>query len=197
MATPYEPANVHRLSRTLPAELQRVALLPLTAAPGNVSQTGLRTLEPILTSEFRKRGAFEVVTVSPEQLREWTGRPGWRRQDVLPQDLFERIQKQTGCDAVLFSELSTYNPYPPLAVGWHLSLVDLRTRADYWTVDEVFDAGSPGVIAAAQAYYRGGLNQPSVQLDSAAVLNSPLRFGQYSAAAVIGTLPGRGTPLKP
>jgi hypothetical protein len=196
LATPYQPANVHRLADTLPARVQRVALLPLTAGPGHTTRSGVQTLEPILGAELRKRGLFEVVPVSAAQLQAWTGSESWRVDETLPADLFSRVRQQTACDAVLFCDLSTYHPYPPLAVGWHLSLVDGETQAALWTVDEVFDAGSPGVIAAAQNYYRSELNQPSVQLDSAAVLNSPRRFGQYSAAAALGTLPGRAAAAK-
>jgi hypothetical protein len=196
VATPYAPANVHRQAATLPASLQRVALLPVTAAGEAAAQSGARTLEPVLAAELRKQGRFEVVPVSRAELREWTGRESWRREERLPADLLAALREQTGCDAVLFSELSVYQPYPPLMVGWHLSLVEVWTHTAYWTVDEVFDAGSAEVIAAAQAYYRGDLNQPSVQLDSSAILNSPRRFGQYSAAAAVGTLPRRGTPAK-
>ncbi|MBE7498740.1 MAG: hypothetical protein HS113_00175 [Verrucomicrobiales bacterium] len=196
LATPYQPANVHRQASTLPVSLRRVALLPVTAAEDITAQSGVRTLEPVLVAEVRKQGLFEVVPVSRAELREWTGRERWRREEPLPADLLATVREQTGCDAVLFSELSVYQPYPPLMVGWHLSLVEVWTHAAYWSVDEVFDAGSPEVIAAAQAYYRGGLNQPSVQLDSSAILNSPRRFGQYSAAAAVGTLPRRGAPAK-
>jgi hypothetical protein len=196
MAKPYQPANVHRSSPTLPAQLRRVAMLPVTAAPDHAAQAGVRSLEPVLAAEFRKRGAFELIVVSGADLRAWSGREAWRRTEALPATLFARIREATACDAVLFSDLSTFRPYPPLAVGWHLSLVDVETQADYWAIDEVFDAGSPEVIVAAQQYYQAELAQPSVQLDSAAILNSPRRFGQYSAAAAVATLPGRSVPAK-
>jgi hypothetical protein len=72
-----------------------------------------------------------------------------------------------------------------------MTLIDTENRNTQWSVDEVFDGGSVEVIKAAQAYSRAQLNQPSVELDSAAVLASPRRFGQYTAAAALGTLPPR------
>jgi hypothetical protein len=192
MAQPYQPANRHQSATQLPPSLRRVAVLPLTAEEKDApAQTGCTTLEPILLAELRKRAVFEVVPVSRDQLRAWTGRVGWRQEDTLPAELLAKVQEHTGCEGVLFDHLTVYRPYPPLAVGWRMSLVDAADRTTYWTVDEVFDAGSPAVIKAAQTYFRGQMNQPSVELDSTAVLTSPRRFGQYSAAAAFGTLPAR------
>ena len=47
------------------------------------------------------------------------------------------------------------------------------------------------VPAFPDAVFRGQMNQPSVELDSTAVLASPRRCGQYTAAAALGTLPAR------
>lgn len=192
MAKPYQPTNLHQSASRLPATLRRVALLPLTTDTQDaVAQSGAKALEPILQAELRKRGAFELVPVSPEQLRSWTGRTGWRQEETVPAELLNKIQENAFCEGVLFQHLSVYRPYPPLAVGWRLTLIACDDRATLWSVDEVFDAGSPAVIKAAQTYFRGQMNQPSVELDSTAVLTSPRRFGQYTAAAALGTLPAR------
>jgi len=172
--------------------LRRVAVLPLATAEARISDSPeVEALEGILLAELRKRAVCEFVAVSPEELRAWSGRSRWRQEEALPSGLLEKIRAQTGSEGVFFSQLTLYRPYPPLAVGWRLSLVDGAGRVTYWSADEVFDAGSLEVIKAAQVYFRHELNQPSVELDSTAVLSSPRRFGQYSAAAVLATLPGR------
>ncbi len=192
LAQPYRPANLHQSAVRLPDHLRRVAVLPLTAGEKTQSaQDEVSALEPILLAELRKQGAFDLVSVSRDQLRAWTGQPAWREEESLPPSLLTRIHEQTGSDGVLFVHVSAFRAYPPLAVGWRLRLVDCLGGQTHWTVDEVFDAGSVEVIKAAQAYARGQLNQPSVELDSTGVLSSPRRFGQYSAAAAIGTLPHR------
>lgn len=192
LAQPYHPANLHQGAERLPAHLRRVAVLPLTAGEKDLlSETDVATLEAILLAELRKRAAFEVVSVSPERLREWSGQANWRQEDLLPAGLLAKLREHTGSDGVLFAHLSVYRPYPPLAVGWRLSLIDCAERVTHWAVDEVFDAGSLQVIKAAQIYFRSQMNQPSVELDSTAVLTSPRRFGQYSAAAILATLPKR------
>ncbi len=192
MAQAYQPANLHRSGPTLPDGLRRVAVLPLTPADGSSdAAAAVSTLEPIVLVELRKHGAFDVIQVSREQLRLWTGRPDWRVEEKLPADLLAKVHDKTGSEGVIFAHLSAYRPYPPIAVGWRLSLIECNTGITHWSVDEMFDAGSVEVMKAAQAYARAQMNQPSVDLDSTGVLTSPSRFGQYTAAAVIGTMQKR------
>jgi len=192
LAWPYQPTNLYRRADRLPTTLQRVAILPLTAEEQNLAaQTDRPTLETILQAELRKQAACEWVLVSPAQLLAWSGRAAWRQEDPLPTDLLVKIRDHTGSQGLLFAHLSVYRPYPPLAVGWRLSLIDCEERMTHWSVDEVFDGGSANVIKAAQAYFRSEMNQPSSDLDSTAVLTSPRRFAQYSAATILTTLPGR------
>ncbi len=94
-------------------------------------------------------------------------------------------------DAVLFCRLTQYRAYEPLAVGWRLKLLDAEVPRILWAVDEVFDARVAEVAAAARRYAREHSEAvPSLQ-DSQSVLLSPRRFGQYTASAVVGTMPGR------
>jgi hypothetical protein len=46
-------------------------------------------------------------------------------------------------------------------------------------------------MAAAESYARANLNLPDPLLSDTSILNSPRRFGQYTACAVAGTLPRR------
>lgn len=191
LAHPYQPTNLTQLATRLPPNLRRLAVLPMTAGEKDLSaEADLATLESILLAELRKRAVCDVVSISSEQLRMWSGRANWRQEDALPVDLLAKIREHTGSEGVLFTHLSVYRPYPPLAVGWRLSLIACEQRATLWAADEVFDAGSLQVIKAAQVYARSQMNQPSTELDGTAVLSSPRRFGQYSAAAILATLPG-------
>lgn len=192
LAPSYQPTNLHRTSAQLPAHLRRVVVLPLTSPDADESaRTAVSQHEAILQVELRKRAAFDLVMVTREQMREWTGRADWRQDDALPADFLVRLQRETGADGLMFAHLSAHRPYPPLATGWRLSLVDGATGKACWSVDEVFDAGSVEVIKSAQSYARGQMNQPALELDSTGVLLSPSRFAQYSAAAALGTLPRR------
>jgi hypothetical protein len=191
-ATPYQSTNVFRVEARLPESIRRVALLPIPRSRTDANQaTGADSLEPLFIAEMNKHHAFEVIPVSPERLRALTGGHTWTADDQLPTDFFERLHQATGCDAVIFLSLTTYRAYPPLQVGWKARLVDGQQHLTWWAVDEVFDAGSDSVAAAAIAFANSELNPPDSTLDGAAVLRSPRRFGQYTAYAIVHTLPGR------
>ncbi len=201
----YKPTNFYRASDTLPANLRRVAILPLTVTiatgSGDFLEAGVETLEPLLYAELEKSKRFEVIPVTQQQMKQWTGQFGWRADEQLPPDLLKRLSELTGCDAVLFCQLTRYQPYQPLAVGWKFSLVETHnagatTPNDFkarilWSADEVLDSGDPTVTTGARAYYTQHLRNDAPSADAATMLNSPVRFGQYTLATLLATLPGR------
>ena len=192
MTPPYQPSNVAVRQPTMPESIRRVVVLPIPRSRGDANQSsGASLLEPVFLAELRKRQAFEVIPVSPAVLRDLTAGSEWSADVALPPDFFKRLNQATACDAVVFVSLTAFRPYPPLQTGWKARLVDCRDHETWWAVDEVFDAGSESVIAAAQSYARGDLSQPNPLLADTGVLHSPLRFGQYTAYAVAQTLPGR------
>jgi hypothetical protein len=201
----YKPVNIYRSGPVLPAHIRRVAVLPLTIPTSSaLLEAGVAGLETVLYAELEKSGRFEVIPVSGEQLREWTGQASWRADEQLPLNLLARLRDGTGCDAVMFCQLIRYQPYEPLAVGWKFTLAEkgaalqgsaplpnesgLRTL---WSADEVFDAGDVGVANAARAYYSQHLRNEAPLADSSTVLGSPSRFGQYTLNALFATLPAR------
>jgi hypothetical protein len=186
----YHPSNVFRLGDTLPSSLRRVAVLPLTGEEGPDAHAGSQTLEPVLHTELLKTGKFELIVVSPDALRQWTGRKLWEAQDKLPADFFGKLHEQTGCDGVLFCRLSRFRAYPPLVIGWNLRLVETAKSETLWAIDDVFDAGEPTVLSAARHFQQQHQKSGPV-IDSPFILNSPERFGHYTAWAVLGTLPAR------
>lgn len=188
----YRPENVYRLQKSLPVTIRRVAVLPTT---GNLSQSdltaGLEVMNPIITDELAKLHRFELVVVSPEQLRLWTGRSAWRAEETLPASLLHQLHEQLDCDAVMFSRLTQYRPYAPLAVGLSLKLADIEKGDLLWAADEVVDASEPTVVNGARRYQLVREQLPSSLADSRSILNSPSTFGRYAANAVLQSLPAR------
>jgi hypothetical protein len=191
----HEVANVHRLAPKLPERIRRVAVLPLTAEPANSDIIlGKDALEPILQAELDRLNVFEVIRVTPDQMRHIAGKSDWCVIEKLPPTFFATIKQETGCDAVLFSRLTRYHAYPPMAVGWNLKLVDATDCQIWWACDEMFDLADPEVVNSArrfelehQKYYQSS----PLLADSRTALISPRRLGQYSVSAVFATLPER------
>ncbi len=185
----FAPQNFHQSTAWLPREMRRVAVLPMTATSFEALNPSSRDqLELLLPAELNRTELFEVVRVTPEQLRRWTGRPRWGVTEALPPDLFARIRSQLGCDGVVFAHLTAYRPYPPLVMGWKLHLVDAREPQIWWTCDVVYDAGNQAVARNAVHYEREHQVNHLSASDPATILRSPGRFGQYTLATSLQTL---------
>lgn len=188
----YQPKNVFRQSATLPETLRRVAVLPLTTANADTaSQEARETLASTMRQELSKRAAFELIEVTPAQLKQWTGRSTWLADEQLPPDFFARLREPTACDAVLFSRLGHFQPYKPIVIGWQFKLVDSREAKTWWAVDEVLDSGQASVINGARRYSLDHFKESTAATDSQFILNSPHRFGQYTLHTLFETLPSR------
>lgn len=188
----YKPSNVYLKSKFLAPDLKRVALLPITTVSSTETFiAGAQLLQPLVGAELEKVKRFELVIISPEQLRQWTGQTAWRDDEALPPDFFNRLREGCGCDAVFFTQLTRYYPYQPVAVGWKMSLVEVLGGQIVWKADELFDAGDT-IVANAARYYSGQhVHIEGPAEDPAAILGSPSRFGQYSLSAILATLPER------
>lgn len=185
------PRNVYREAGRFPGEFKRVAVLPiLIAGQDAVLENGRDALQPLYHSELIRAARFETVAVSPEQCRQWTGRSTWSGQETLPRDFFERLREMTGCDAVLFCQLTRYRPYPPVAIGWRMQLVGVSPLRVWWAMDELFSSGDAVVSDAARSYYRTHFAPPTGS-DPDSILATPRRFGQFTLALVTESLPTR------
>jgi hypothetical protein len=203
--------NVFISSPTLPPDLKRVLVLPLTCGPSAEDVSGgCQMLDPVLRAALVKTGKFEVVTADPETLRSCTGQNGWTGEEALPANFFDSLNHVYGCDAVLFCELTTFRPNAPLAIGWRLKLADARTGKILWAADEIFDAGNMSVAREAEQFEKA--QQPHHNFlygaysflawcvdtptrssldDQWKILHSPRYFGEYSAEKLVKTLPAR------
>lgn len=195
--------NFYLINHKLPDDIRRVAMLPLTTAQNSQSAVaGREVLQPELYGELSKSRLFEVIVVSGERLEQWTGKPAWSQEEELPADFLIKIKEETGCDAILFNQLTYYRPYPPLVVGWRLLMVKPDGQV-IWTLDEVFDAGEPAVANSARRHaletdrknaefaYQAGTRHDAVftsRVPGWEWLNSPRFFAKYTANAAVATL---------
>ncbi len=189
----HKPANYNLANGVMPVDMRRVALLPLTSAMNTVEhQSGRQILQKFMQAEIAKSGLFEVVFVPVSRMEQLTGRPAWRMIDELPIDFIEQITREYDCQGVLFSHLTVYQPYPPLNIGWRMGLVHLSPESNngsvVWEIDDVFNAGQKSVINSARRNaIKNGLSDPELDMELG-LLNSPRRFGQYTAEAVVTTM---------
>jgi hypothetical protein len=173
----------------LPERIRRVAMLPLTSSlQSTAHETGRDLLQPALFGELSKSRLFEVVAVPTHKVEEWTGKRAWTPEEKLPASFLGRIKEETACDAVLFTQLTSFRAYPPLALGWRLLMVDATNAQVLWAVDEVFDAGDPAVINSARRYAQDHSRTTPGLAREHYLLNSPREFAQFTANEVVRTI---------
>ena len=116
-------ANVYISPDGLPANLQRVAVMPLVPGRGNRSaERGVPLIQQLFTEELSRARIFDVVTLTPDRLDTLIGVKALYADSRLPVEFISKIKEETGCQALLFAELTTFRAYPPVAVGWKLHL---------------------------------------------------------------------------
>lgn len=188
----HSPANIY-LPAGLPDDLRRVALLPMTVpADSGEAEDGRTTMESALQQEIMKANRFELIVVTPAQMRQWTGKALWTAEEKLPPDFFSTVREHTSCDGILFARVTRFRAYPPLTVGWSMKLVyGAAPHRILWAADEVFDAGQPAVVNAATTFAKRNAAGSEHLSDGWSVLHSPRRFSQYAANALVATLPPR------
>jgi hypothetical protein len=188
----YKPENVFIGADALPVNIRRVVVLPLVCDKNNYDLTeGCAELEPVLREELLKTKKFEIVSSACDFVKNRTGSAEWASEDVLPPEFFSLLRENSGCDAVLFSRLTVYRPYPPVAIGWRVRLVDAQTRRTIWAADEVFDGGQRAVENGARRHQLTDERDPDGAPDEWFIENSPSEFAEYTAARLLATLPPR------
>ena len=85
-------------------------------------------------------------------------------------------------DGIVFTDLTHYSPYRPLAIGVRAKLVDAASGEVRWAFDYIFDSGTPAIALAAKTYQTryNGDNLPLAG-DGGTVLISPTRFARFVA----------------
>ena len=187
----WEPANIFWRSEPMPIDMRRLAILPIaTEQNDSILEEGRKNLADILGTELRKTAYFDFVNVSEADLERWSGRGAWKLSDELPETLLDEIRIRTGCDALLFVELSGYRPYAPVSMGWKLTIVDAMEHHIWWSVDETADSGRQDVARGAKRYFKENLSESNNKTIGLS-LKSPRRFGQYVLNKLVGTMPPR------
>jgi hypothetical protein len=188
----YQPQNVFVDASALPKNIRRVAVLPLACDGKDMNlDEGRAELEPVLMSELIKTKKFEVVSADLTFLKNRTSRADWTGEEILPPEFFSLLRENSGCDAVLFARLTVFRAYPPMAIGWRLRLVDAQTGKTIWAADEIFDGGQADVENGARKHQLTEERSPWRAPNEWFVQNSPSKFGQYTAARLLATLPPR------
>jgi hypothetical protein len=188
----YTPANVKTLPK-MPAEVRRVVVLPVFGGPTLTEET-LLSLDAVCQSELNRTGRFEVVPLTRDALAAIAGVRQISSVERLPVALIDKllnIYNSYGADAILFIDVTTHSPYPPLMLGLRTKLARVSDGEIIWAADNVFNAAEIPVANSARHHAEAlGTDRGKTDLNHT-ILQNPQRFAGYVAAATFLTLPPR------
>jgi len=187
-AEPFTPTNIYPVER-LPLHFTRVALLPCFHE--DPDSPVLEFCDQIFHQELSQERIFEIVKLSPEDLKNIFGTRRVSSTRNLPANFLKIIESQTGANGVMFIDLDSYRPFRPMSLGVRSKLVDLKTGEFMWAIDETFDAGHASVIVGASQFQETSQVRALSNKTNGSVLHSPRNFTKYVASTVFSTLPKR------
>lgn len=185
----YEP-SAYQAVKTLPNEVRRVLVLP-AATDVTISEEQLIKLDEIVRTTLGQTSHFEISPLSREECARITGKRAIRSTDVLPYNFLVKLGTDYAVDAVIFVDITSYSPYPPLRIGFRAKLARTLDNSLLWAFDTVFSATDPRIVNSARHYWINTTpaNTPADYSNTA--LENPSRFATYALSAAFSTLPRR------
>lgn len=173
--------------------IRRVVVLPAWVGEGTRSESAAE-LDGVFLTALQQEKRFEVVAFSRAECLRRFRAEAFSSATALPNDLLAYLQREYAADAVLFIDVTIYQPYKPITLGLRSKLAAIDGSRLVWTFDNQFSAENPA--AANGARQRLLERDRSVPADlTGIVLQSPSRFAGYAAAAMFATLPPVVVPV--
>jgi hypothetical protein len=173
--------------------IRRVAVLPVWTGSVAPVETAAE-LDGIVALALQQQKRFEVARVP----RDWAYRKfrteSFSSASALPHDLLASLRKEFAVEAVLFVDVTVYQGYRPLGLGFRSKLASIDGARLIWTFDDVFLADHAQVANAARNHFLEVDSQVPVDMTQG-VLQSPSRFAAYATAAMFATLPPVVPPI--
>jgi hypothetical protein len=165
-------------------------VLPVASSEA-LSEDTLARISDVVSTELTRTARFEVTVLKPDELRQVSGLRSALSTAALPPDFFEKLAARYGVEGILFTDITTYSPYPPLTVGLRFKLARVVDRQIIWAADNVFAASDPAVANSARRHsLKLGADRGPGDL-SHTILQNPSRFTAFAAAESFATLPSR------
>lgn len=101
------------------------------------------------------------------------------------------IRKTLKCDAILIGTITEYQPYPHMAVGLRLNLMDLEDGELLWALEQVWDSADKTTEYRIKNYFQRQIRSNLAPLREQLIAISPLKFIRFVAYEVAETLQPR------
>lgn len=168
--------NLAAIGRIAIIELNNYSSYPAISA--DVTKSLFQTLQ--------KKQLFGLTVVRQSD-------PQWRslQLDLESTYTFEQllaIQKTLKCDAVLLGSVTEYQPYPHMAIGVQLKLIDVKEGQLIWALEQTWDSADKTIEYRIKNYFKKQIHPGFAPLREQLVVVSPLKFISFVSYEVAETL---------
>jgi hypothetical protein len=117
----------------------------------------------------------------------------WSTLEVRPDSAYTLEQlmsahKLLGVDALLMGTVTSYSPYPRMAMGLQLKLVDLRTGQTVWAIEQIWDTADKATQERIKKYFDKQLRSDFSTIGEQLANLSPINFIKFITYEVIETM---------
>jgi hypothetical protein len=136
--------------------------------------------------ELQKKQVFSLETVAQDD-------PAWRSlqldlNSTYSLEELSEIRKTMNCGAVLTGSVTEFTPYPHMAIGLRLKLLDLNDGELLWAVEQIWDSADKRTAERIRSYSRYQMQSGASAARPHLVAASPLGFINFVAYEVGKTL---------
>jgi hypothetical protein len=140
----------------------------------------------ILFQALQKKQIFGLMVVRQNA-------PAWRNLQLDMNSAYtleelSAIRKALKCDAVLIGTVTEYRPYPHMAIGLRLKLVDLGDGQLLWAFEDICDTADKTTEHRIKNYFQREMREGFAPLREKLVVVSSLRFIKFVVYEVAETL---------
>jgi hypothetical protein len=171
---------------------------------GAVSHRGIKTLclvelenktsFPLISADIteslyqaiQKRDLFDLTELRAAD-NNWKNLPiGTDSPFTLEQVMAAR--KMLGFDAIMVGTVTSYTPYPHMAMGLHLKIIDLRDGQIVWKTEQIWDTADKNMEERIKKYYQDQLRPGFSPLDEKLAMMSSINFLKFISFDIAKTL---------
>jgi len=103
-------------------------------------------------------------------------------------DQLNTIRKTLRCDAILLGTITQFKPYPHMAIGLRMQLLDLRDGRLLWALEQIWDTSDKTTEYRINSYFQYQMRTGYAPLREQLIAVSPLEFIKFVAYEVAATL---------
>ena len=135
---------------------------------------------------LQKRQVFGLTIVRRDE-------PSWRSlqlegDSTYSLDQILAIRQTLKCDGVLLGTVTEYRPYPHMAVGLRLKLLDIRDGRLLWALEQVWDSADKTTKERTKDYFKTEKGSGFEPLNEQLATVSPIEFLKFVSYEVAATL---------